>query len=193
MSYMRRSGVERGLAGDEHEEMYVGEVPLQGSTRSYAWSGNEPIELSAWSAVSSDTGGSGDWRFGLMRELRAFMAFLVSCEAGVAPSPRQRAGCKRRLDALSVALHEPPRRDSGEYETGVLRAALTGGSEGVTLRPREIEALGWRRKGLLPKEIAREMGITLLTARSYIRDAASKLNASGWEAAVRRATELGLL
>jgi DNA-binding CsgD family transcriptional regulator len=61
------------------------------------------------------------------------------------------------------------------------------------LRPREIEALGWREKGMLPKEIARAMGITLSTARSYIRDAASKLDVSGWEAAVRKAIELGLL
>jgi DNA-binding CsgD family transcriptional regulator len=125
-----------------------------------------------------------------MSELRAFMMFLTACDAGTAPSPRQRAGCVLRLDALSAVLHEPSYHETNRYEVEV---ELAGGSENVMLRPREIEVLGWRQKGLSPKEIAHEMGITLLTVRSYIRDAASKLDVSGWEAAVRKAIELGIL
>lgn len=185
MGHTRRRGMERNLAGDRRGDAHG---PIRGMP------GNEPVEFGASPGTSEDVGGTRDWRLGLMHELRVFMAFVMACEAGIAPSRRQRAGCVHRLDSLSAALREPPRRSNGRYEAGQrVGSTLTGGSEGVALRPREIEALGLRRMGLLPKEIAREMGVTLLTVRSYIRDAAGKLDVSGWEAAVRRAIELELL
>lgn len=193
MQQIGRRGTERQPAEDRHG--VVSRMPRGGSVLGDERSGKAPIGLGDWSGVSSDVGGTGDWRFGLMRELRALMAYLIACEAGAAPSPRQRASCMRRLDALSAALRASPRRDSGLHRGEGLRVdtVSTRSNRSATLRPREIEALRWRHKGLLPKEIAREMGITLLTARSYIRDAARKLDASGWEAAVRRATELGII
>ena len=68
--------------------------------------------------------------------------------------------------------------------------------EGVLVEPlseRELDVLRLFRTELSGPEIAAELMVALSTVRSHTKSIYSKLNVNNRRAAVRRATELGLL
>nr|HMN61005.1 LuxR C-terminal-related transcriptional regulator [Anaerolinea sp.] len=86
---------------------------------------------------------------------------------------------------------------SGEVTAPVSRASTAAGASNDTLveplSQRELDVLRLFRTELSGPEIARELVVALSTVRTHTKSIYSKLNVSTRRAAVRRATELGLI
>lgn len=62
----------------------------------------------------------------------------------------------------------------------------------IHLTPRESEVLGFLMKGASNKEIARDLGLQVVTVKLHVRGICSKLNVKNRTQAAMRAKELGL-
>jgi LuxR family maltose regulon positive regulatory protein len=105
------------------------------------------------------------------------------------------------MDELLRAAGRRP--ESGEYAALLLRAAERGqaasgpaaaapsGDEGLS--DRELEVLRLLATELTGPEIARRLFVSVNTLRTHTKHIFTKLDVNTRQAAVRRATELGLL
>jgi len=87
---------------------------------------------------------------------------------------------------------------SGELVVGVLLVALPLGWDDSTvpaphLPPRQLETLRLLAAGYSTAKIARELGVTLETARNYIRRLLKRLGAHSRVEAVARGRAVGLV
>jgi len=73
-------------------------------------------------------------------------------------------------------------------EDGAVKTA-----DDINLTPRESEVLGFLMKGASNKEIARDLGLQIVTIKLHVRGICRKLNAKNRTQAALRAKELGLL
>jgi DNA-binding CsgD family transcriptional regulator len=103
-----------------------------------------------------------------------------------------RAGRRMRLLLTSTSVR------SGELVVGVLLVALPLGWDDSTvpaphLPPRQLETLRLLAAGYSTAKIARELGVTLETARNYIRRLLKRLGAHSRVEAVARGRAVGLV
>jgi DNA-binding NarL/FixJ family response regulator len=75
----------------------------------------------------------------------------------------------------------------------LLQMGPTGDGRALGLTPRQVEVLAYMSRGLDATSIARVMGISVGTCRSYIKSAYAALQVSSRIAAVNRARELRLI
>jgi LuxR family maltose regulon positive regulatory protein len=104
-------------------------------------------------------------------------------------------------DLLRAAGRRPDPAASAEYAALVLRAdergqaaaaaAAPSGDEGLS--DRELEVLRLLATELTGPEIARHLFVSVNTLRTHTKHIFTKLDVNTRQAAVRRATELGLL
>ena len=103
-------------------------------------------------------------------------------------------------ELLRAAARRPDPAASGEYAALVLHAAERGqaaaaaapvGDDGLS--DRELEVLRLLATELTGPEIARRLFVSVNTLRTHTKHIFTKLDVSTRQAAVRRATELGLL
>ena len=106
-------------------------------------------------------------------------------------------------ELLRAAARRPDPAASGEYAALVLHAAERGqdaavavaaappGDEGLS--DRELEVLRLLATELTGPEIARHLFVSVNTLRTHTKHIFTKLGVNTRQAAVRRATELGLL
>ena len=107
-------------------------------------------------------------------------------------------------ELLLAAARRPEPAASGEYAALVLRAAERGQAAAATatgpapsgdegLSERELEVLRLLATELTGPEIARHLYVSVNTLRTHTKHIFTKLDVNTRQAAVRRATELGLL
>jgi LuxR family maltose regulon positive regulatory protein len=106
-------------------------------------------------------------------------------------------------ELLRAAARRPEPGASGEYAALVLRAvpaqaaatttAAAGPSGDEGLSDRELEVLRLLATELSGPEIARHLFVSVNTLRTHTKHIFTKLDVNTRQAAVRRATELGLL
>ena len=103
-------------------------------------------------------------------------------------------------ELLRAAARQPEPAASGEYAALVLRsfaaaatAAAAAPSSDEGLSDRELEVLRLLATELTGPEIARHLFVSVNTLRTHTKHIFAKLDVNTRQAAVRRATELGLL
>jgi DNA-binding NarL/FixJ family response regulator len=110
------------------------------------------------------------------------------------------AGFVRKDDAVEL-LHEAivaAHRGETTAATGDLSRLLrnlppTRRRLGADLRPREVEVLGLLAAGLVNKEIAQQLGVTLNTVRNHVQNVLYKLQAHSKLEAVATAVREGIV
>jgi LuxR family maltose regulon positive regulatory protein len=104
-------------------------------------------------------------------------------------------------ELLRAAGHRPDPAASGEYAALMLKAAERGQAAVVVAAPssdeglsdRELEVLRLLATELTGPEIARHLFVSVNTLRTHTKHIFTRLDVNTRQAAVRRATELGLL
>jgi LuxR family maltose regulon positive regulatory protein len=96
-------------------------------------------------------------------------------------------------DAL-IARAVRHRAEATRAGAGARRAATPGsGGDAEALTERELEALRWLATGASNKAIARHMGLSPNTVKTYLRRLFDRLEVRSRTEAVARARSLGLL
>nr|XP_061799067.1 transcriptional regulatory protein LnrK-like [Nerophis lumbriciformis] len=134
---------------------------------------------------------------GIERDREA-LALIEEGACGHLPKSADLADLHQVLD--DVLDHRPP--CSPRLAASVLRRitelaeklpSTTEEKPAVRLTPREDQVLRLLGNGLLNKEIARQLGISLPTVKNHVHKILDKLSVEGRRQAIRRAVELGLL